>query len=140
MNDDVRTDAATLEVLRNALDATAEEMGAVLRRTAFSPNIKERMDASCAVFDRHAQLVAQAEHVPVHLGSMMSGLAPTLANAQALEDGDVLIVCRMCFWSALCTPVGTTSAMSRRAHTTLTLVAWSRARCLETRAKYGKRG
>ena len=92
MNDDVRTDAATLEVLRNALDATAEEMGAVLRRTAFSPNIKERMDASCAVFDRHAQLVAQAEHVPVHLGSMMSGLAPTLANAQALEDGDVLIV------------------------------------------------
>lgn len=92
MKDDVRTDAATLEVLRNALDATAEEMGAVLRRTAFSPNIKERMDASCAVFDRHAQLVAQAEHVPVHLGSMLSALAPTLANAQALQEGDVLIV------------------------------------------------
>jgi N-methylhydantoinase B len=125
MNDDVRTDAATLEVLRNALDATAEEMGAVLRRTAFSPNIKERMDASCAVFDRHAQLVAQAEHVPVHLGSMMSGLAPTLANAQALEEGDVLIV---------------NDPFIAGAHTTLTLVAWSRARCLETRAKYGKRG
>ena len=75
MKDDFRLDAATLEVLRNALDATAEEMGAVLRRTAFSPNIKERMDASCALFDRHAQLVAQAEHVPVHLGSMLSALA-----------------------------------------------------------------
>lgn len=92
MSEDLKLDAATLEVLRNALDATAEEMGAVLRRTAFSPNIKERMDASCAVFDRHAQLVAQAEHVPVHLGSMLSALGPTLANVAPLEEGDVLIV------------------------------------------------
>jgi N-methylhydantoinase B len=92
VKNDVRLDAATLEVLRNALDATAEEMGAVLRRTAFSPNIKERMDASCAVFDRSAQLVAQAEHVPVHLGSMLSALGPTLASAAPLEPGDVLVV------------------------------------------------
>ncbi|MGE0798481.1 MAG: hydantoinase B/oxoprolinase family protein [Lautropia sp.] len=92
MKEDLRLDAATLEVLRNALDATAEEMGAVLRRTAFSPNIKERMDASCAVFDRHAQLVAQAEHVPVHLGSMLSALKPTLAAAEPLAAGDVLVV------------------------------------------------
>lgn len=92
MKQDFRLDAATLEVLRNALDATAEEMGAVLRRTAFSPNIKERMDASCAVFDRGAQLVAQAEHVPVHLGSMLSALAPTLKNAEPLQEGDVLVV------------------------------------------------
>jgi N-methylhydantoinase B len=92
MKHDDRLDAATLEVLRNALDATAEEMGAVLRRTAFSPNIKERMDASCAVFDRHAQLVAQAEHVPVHLGSMLSALGPTLATVAPLGPGDVLVV------------------------------------------------
>ncbi len=92
MKDDFRLDAATLEVLRNALDATAEEMGAVLRRTAFSPNIKERMDASCALFDRHAQLVAQAEHVPVHLGTMLSALGPTLASVPPLNEGDVLVV------------------------------------------------
>ncbi len=58
-------DPVTLEVLRNALESIADEMGAVLRRTSFSPNIKERMDASCAIFDAAAQLVAQAEHVPV---------------------------------------------------------------------------
>lgn len=92
MTQEIKLDAATLEVLRNALDATSEEMGAVLRRTAFSPNIKERMDASCAVFDRNAQLVAQAEHVPVHMGSMLTALGPTLAAAQPLEEGDVLVV------------------------------------------------
>lgn len=92
MSTESRLDAATLEVLRNALDATAEEMGAVLRRTAFSPNIKERMDASCAIFDRQARLVAQAEHVPVHLGSMLSALGPTLASHPPLLAGDVLIV------------------------------------------------
>ena len=64
-------DPVTLEVLRNALESIADEMGAVLKRTSFSPNIKERMDASCAIFDAEAQLVAQAEHVPVHLGSML---------------------------------------------------------------------
>src|SRR5215207_4594145 len=53
-------DPITLEVLRNALESIADEMGAVLKRTSFSPNIKERMDASCALFDAEAQLVAQA--------------------------------------------------------------------------------
>ena len=72
-------DPVTLEVLKNALEATAQEMGAVLKLTSFSPNIKERMDASCAVFDRDAQLVAQAEHVPVHLGSMLRAVEPTIA-------------------------------------------------------------
>lgn len=89
---DTVIDGITLEVLRNALEATAQEMGAVLKLTAFSTNIKERMDASCAIFDRHAQLVAQAEHVPVHLGSMLSALARTLQEVEPLEDGDVLIV------------------------------------------------
>ena len=59
MNDIVRPNAIdpiTLEVLRNALESIADEMGAVLKRTSFSPNIKERMDASCAIFDADGQL------------------------------------------------------------------------------------
>src|SRR5712691_5529077 len=87
-----RIDPITLEVLRNALETIADEMGAVLRRTAFSPNIKERMDASCAIFDAAAQLVAQAEHVPVHLGSMLRSVAATIATVGTVEEGDVVIV------------------------------------------------
>src|ERR1700688_2772010 len=85
-------DPVTLEVLRNALESIADEMGAVLKRTAFSPNIKERMDASCAVFDAAAQLVAQAEHVPVHLGSMLRSVEATIAAVGTVEEGDVVIV------------------------------------------------
>src|SRR5438874_6660460 len=85
-------DAVTLEVLRNALESIADEMGAVLKRTSFSPNIKERMDASCAIFDAQAQLVAQAEHVPVHLGSMLRSVEATVAAVGGVEDGDVIIV------------------------------------------------
>jgi N-methylhydantoinase B len=85
-------DPITLEVLRNGLESIADEMGAVLKRTSFSPNIKERMDASCAIFDAEAQLVAQAEHVPVHLGSMMRAVSATVAAAGSAEDGDVIIV------------------------------------------------
>src|SRR6202049_3843099 len=95
MNDIARPNAidpVTLEVLRNALESIADEMGAVLKRTSFSPNIKERMDASCAIFDAQAQLVAQAEHVPVHLGSMLRSVEATIAAAGAVEDGDVVIV------------------------------------------------
>lgn len=85
-------DPIRLEVLKNALEATAQEMGVVLKLTSFSPNIKERMDASCAIFDARAQLVAQAEHVPVHLGSMLKAVGPTLALIDPLQDGDVVIV------------------------------------------------
>lgn len=85
-------DPIRMEVLRNALEATAQEMGAVLKHTAFSPNIKERMDASCAIFTADAELVAQAEHVPVHLGSMLRAVKPTLDRTGPLEDGDVVIV------------------------------------------------
>jgi len=85
-------DPVTLEVLRNALEATAQEMGGVLRLTSFSPNIKERMDASCAIFDARAQLIAQAEHVPIHLGSMLRAVGPTIAAVGALDPGDVVIV------------------------------------------------
>ena len=85
-------DPVTLEVLRNALESIADEMGAVLKRTAFSPNIKERMDASCAIFDTAAQLVAQAEHVPVHLGSMLRSVEATIAVIGAAGEGNVVIV------------------------------------------------
>jgi len=61
---------AELEIVRHAFSSIPEEMGVALRRSAYSPNIKERMDASCALFDADGRLVAQAEHIPVHLGSM----------------------------------------------------------------------
>ncbi|USZ71172.1 hydantoinase B/oxoprolinase family protein [Natronosalvus halobius] len=63
-------DAVTLEVLRNRLEGIAEEMGHVLIHGAYSPNIKERRDCSTALFDAEGRLVAQAEHIPVHLGAM----------------------------------------------------------------------
>jgi N-methylhydantoinase B len=87
-----RIDPVTLEVLRNALESIADEMGAVLRRTSFSPNIKERMDASCAIFDAAAQLVAQAEHVPVHLGSMLRAVKATVDSVGRVDEGDIVIV------------------------------------------------
>jgi len=65
----MRIDAVTLEVFNHRLSAIAEEMGVALCRSAFSPNIKERRDYSCAVFDGRGELVAQAAHIPVHLGS-----------------------------------------------------------------------
>lgn len=76
-------DPVRLEVLKNRFTSLTEEMGAVLMRTAFSPNIKERRDFSCALFDRRGEMTAQAAHIPVHLGSM------PLSVAAALERGDL---------------------------------------------------
>ncbi len=59
-----------LEVFKNRFSSISEEMGVTLMRTGFSPNIKERRDFSCALFDRDGQMIAQAAHIPVHLGSM----------------------------------------------------------------------
>ena len=71
-------DPITLEVARNQLAAVADEMGLVLRRTAYSPNIKERADCSAAVFVPSGEMLAQAEHIPVHLGSMPASVAAVL--------------------------------------------------------------
>ncbi len=71
-------DAVSLEVARNRLAAIAGEMGSVLRRTAYSPNIKERADCSAAVFVPSGEMLAQAEHIPVHLGSMPASVAAVL--------------------------------------------------------------
>ncbi len=71
-------DPITLEVARNRFSAIAEEMGGVLRRTSLSPNIKERADCSAAVFTPNGEMLAQAEHIPVHLGSMPESVAACL--------------------------------------------------------------
>lgn len=71
-------DQIALEVMRNQLSAIAEDMGVVLRTTAFSPNIKERADCSAAVFTPRGEMLAQAEHIPVHLGSMPASVAAVI--------------------------------------------------------------
>jgi len=87
-------DPATLEVMRNALQSIAEEMGAALVRTAFSTNIKDRMDCSTAVYTREGKLVSQAEHMPLHLGLMPSVVQAVLQAypPDRLEPGDVVII------------------------------------------------
>ena len=77
-------DAASLQVLISRLTGIADEMGAVLRRAAYSPNIKERADCSAAVFTADGELLVQAEHIPVHLGSMPASVAAAIA---AFPDG-----------------------------------------------------
>src|SRR5678816_3157624 len=85
-------DPIELELARNLFQAAAEEMGITLRRVAFSANIKERRDFSCAVFDSGGLLLAQAAHIPVHLGSMPASVAAVRERLGALDDGDVAIV------------------------------------------------
>jgi N-methylhydantoinase B len=82
-------DPTTLEIYRALYTSVAEEMGIALRRTAFSPNIKERRDYSCAVFDAAGRVVAQGDHMPVHLGSMPMAVAAALKEI-ALTPGDVV--------------------------------------------------
>ncbi|MDY6951100.1 MAG: hydantoinase B/oxoprolinase family protein [Thermodesulfobacteriota bacterium] len=85
-------DPVTLEVFKNLVLAIPEEMGANLRRTAFSPNIKERLDESCALFDKRGRLIAQAEHIPVHLGAMPSAVKAVASDFPKLGPGDQVIV------------------------------------------------
>lgn len=86
-------DAAALSVLLARLSGVAEEMGAVLQRSSFSPNIKERADASAAVFDPRGRLLAQAEHIPVHLGSMPASVAAVIeAFGDRLGPGEQAVV------------------------------------------------
>jgi N-methylhydantoinase B len=85
-------DPVELELTRNLLEAAAEEMGHTLQRVAFSANIKERRDFSCALFNPAGELLAQAAHIPVHLGSMPASVAAVLDRLGPLEDGEVAIV------------------------------------------------
>jgi N-methylhydantoinase B/oxoprolinase/acetone carboxylase alpha subunit len=91
----VTTDPASLQILISRLDGVAEEMSAVLRRAAFSPNIKERADCSSAVFTPTGELLAQAENIPVHLGSMPASVAAAIERfdgGRALGPGDNVIL------------------------------------------------
>ena len=86
-------DAATLQVWISRLAGVADEMGAVLRRAAYSPNIKERADCSCAVFAPDGTLLAQAEHIPVHLGSMPAAVRAAIdACGERPAPGDQIVV------------------------------------------------
>jgi len=84
-------DPVRLEVIKNRLTSLTEEMGAVLMRTAFSPNIKERRDFSCALFDRQGSMIAQAAHIPVHLGAMPLAVEAA-REAGKLLPGDMVMV------------------------------------------------
>ena len=75
LHEEIGFDPTTLEIYRALFTSVAEEMGVALRRTAFSPNIKERRDYSCAVFDANGRVIAQGDHMPVHLGSMPMAVA-----------------------------------------------------------------
>ncbi|HEV2811331.1 MAG TPA: hydantoinase B/oxoprolinase family protein [Acidimicrobiales bacterium] len=87
-------DPASLQVLISRLTGVAEEMGAVLRRSAYSPNIKERADCSTALFTPAGELLVQAEHIPVHLGSMPASVAAAIGafGADGLGPGEQVVL------------------------------------------------
>lgn len=84
-------DAVELSIFASRIAAACDEMGAVLRRAALSPNIKDRLDFSCAVFDARGALCAQAAHIPVHLGSMAYAMADIVGEVP-WSDGDMVVL------------------------------------------------
>jgi N-methylhydantoinase B len=84
-------DPIELEIFKNIYHSIAEEMGAALRRTAFSPNIKERRDYSCAVFDAAGEVIAMGDHMPVHLGSMPMSVRAAIQECSP-RPGDVVML------------------------------------------------
>jgi 5-oxoprolinase (ATP-hydrolysing) len=89
-------DPVTLEIFNNLFRSIAEQMGISLQNTSTSVNIKERLDFSCAIFDRHGQLVANAPHIPVHLGSMSESVESLISHLhrteKSLHPGDVYVL------------------------------------------------
>lgn len=86
-------DPIRLEIFKHLFASIAEEMGTVLRKSSYSPNIKERRDYSCAVFDSQAQMIAQAAHIPVHLGSMPLSVQAAIEQfAGDLQPSDAVIL------------------------------------------------
>ncbi len=86
------TEAAQIEVFNNLFMSIAEQMGFVLEKTAQSITIKERLDFSCAIFDQNGELVANAPHMPVHLGSMDSTVKSIIRNNSNLSPGDIFAI------------------------------------------------
>ena len=87
----MRSDPIELEIFKNLYHSIAEEMGAALRRTAFSPNIKERRDYSCALFDGAGEVIAMGDHMPVHLGSMPMSVGAAVDSCKMLS-GDMVML------------------------------------------------
>jgi N-methylhydantoinase B len=87
----MKTDPIKLEIFKSLYSSVAEEMGVSLRRSAFSPNIKERRDYSCAVFNSEGVLIAQGDHMPVHLGSMPMSVKAALETLD-LQPGDIAVL------------------------------------------------
>ena len=86
-------DPVMLEIFNNLFRSIAEQMGTTLQNTSYSVNIKERLDFSCAIFDQNGQLVANAPHIPVHLGSMSESVKSLIdSRGNALQPGDVYIL------------------------------------------------
>src|SRR5690348_5286168 len=92
MNQQPTVSPVSLEIFRSSLTAIAEEMGTVLMQSSYSPNIKERRDFSCALFDARGRLISQAAHIPVHLGAMPDSVAAALATfgEADLQPGDCI--------------------------------------------------
>jgi len=86
-----QVDAISLSLFANRIDAICSEMGVTLQKSAFSPNIRDRLDYSCAIFDADGELCAQAAHIPVHLGSMAFAMRDLVARFQ-WSDGDMAVV------------------------------------------------
>ena len=84
-------DAVDLTIFSSRIEAVCDEMGAVLRRAAFSPNIRDRLDYSCAIFDAEGALCAQAAHIPVHLGSMAYAMRDIVSDIE-WQAGDLVVV------------------------------------------------
>jgi N-methylhydantoinase B/oxoprolinase/acetone carboxylase alpha subunit len=85
-------DPVSMEIFKHLFASAAEEMGVTLGRTAYSPNIKERKDYSCACFDAQGRLIAQAAHIPVHLGAMPASVRAAIDHFQNFEPGDLILL------------------------------------------------
>ncbi len=90
-NDLIEIDAVQVELFNNQLFSIAEQMGETLRATAVSVNVKERLDFSCAIFDQKGDLIANAPHIPIHLGAMSECVKGIIEDNESIEPGDVFI-------------------------------------------------
>ncbi len=128
-------DPVLLTLYQHRFAGVSEEMGVTLQRTSYSPNIKERLDFSCAVFDGVGRMIAQAAHIPVHLGAMPASVEAALQAFTTWEAGDVVMLndpfevgrtCQTSPWShrSLWTPIQPDlHSLSPAVHTMRTLGA-----------------
>src|SRR5699024_1517164 len=84
-----KVDPITVQVINNAMLSIADEVGIVLRRSSYSTNIKERSDCSTAIFDAAGRLIAQAEHIPIHMGSMAGAVGRLTGQIPGYEPGTI---------------------------------------------------